>query len=89
MVAAGVPDASDVQRRLQYVKVLREVTSGDTLGPPETHPSNPAMRRFELSGKHFAATLIDRMIDARLLDRDAERGVVTTAEGRRYFNRYR
>ena len=85
----GIPNASDVHRQQQYVKVLREVTSGDSLGPAEEHGSNQAVRKFELSRKHFAAGLIDEMIAAKLLERDEERGVTATAEGRRLFNRLR
>lgn len=84
-----IPNDSDVHRQQEYVKVLREVTAGDTLGPPEQHRSDQAVRSFELSGKRFAVALIDRMIAASLLDRDGERGVVETDEGRRFFNQHR
>lgn len=65
------------------------MTAGDTLGPPENHDTSRAVRRFELSGKLFAAGLIDRMIAGRLLDPDGGRGVTITAEGEQYFNRHR
>ena len=85
----GISNESDVQRQKQYVKVLREVTSGDTLGPPENHPTSQAVRRFELSGNLFASALIDQMIAGSLLNPDGERGVIITAEGERYFTRHR
>jgi hypothetical protein len=85
----GIPSESDVHRQQQYVKVLREVTAGDTLGPPEDDSTNGAVRRFELSGNRFAAALIDRMIADNLLDTDGERGVIVTAKGERYFTQHR
>jgi len=69
--------------------VLREVTAGDTLGPPQDHDTNQTIRQFELSGKLFPVALINRMIAENLLDADEERGVIVTAEGQRFFFQYR
>jgi len=85
----AIPNDSDLRRQQQYVKVLREVTSGDSLGPPETSPANQAVRKFAMSGRFFPVALIDQMIAGHLLDPDRERGVIATAEGRRFFNRLR
>jgi hypothetical protein len=85
----NVPSESELLRRQQYVKVLREVTAGDTLGPPQDHDKGETIRKFELSGKHFPVALIDQMIAENLLDADEERGVIVAAEGKRFFNQHR
>ena len=84
-----IPIESDLRQQQQYVKVLREVVAGDTLGPPENHPTSQIGRRFQMSGNLFPGALIDRMIAAKLLDSDGERGVIATAEGQRFFTRHR
>lgn len=84
-----MPNESDLNRRQQYVKVLRDVTSGDTLGPPQDHDTNQTGRKFELSGNLYPVPLIDRMIAENLLDADEERGVIIAPEGQRFFNQYR
>ena len=85
----GISNESDLHRQQQYVKVLREVTAGDTLGPPENDDTNQAVRRFEMSGHLFSVALVDRMIAAGLLDSDGGRSVIITAEGQRFFTRHR
>jgi len=82
-------ESDDVIWQQRYVKVLRELTAGDTLGPPEDHGEARNMRKFELSGNLYPAALIDRMIAEKLLRVDDERGVAMTAEGPRFFNRHR
>ncbi len=84
-----MPTESDLNRRQQYVKVLRDVTSGDTLGPPQDHDTNQTGRKFELSGNLYPVPLINRMIAENLLDADEERGVIIAPEGQRFFNQYR
>lgn len=82
-------NTADREREQQYVRVLREVTAGDSLGPLEETPEGPALRRFELSGIAFPAALVERMIAERMLAADGERGVVITAQGQRFFTRHR
>jgi len=84
-----MPNESDLHRQQQYVKVLREVTAGDTLGPPQDDYRGQTIRKFELSGNLYPVALINRMIAENLLDADEERGVIITAEGQRFFNQYR
>ncbi len=84
-----MPNESDLHRQQQYVKVLREVTAGDTLGPPQDDHTGQAIRRFELSGNLYPVALIDRMIAENLLDVDEERGVIMAAKGERFFHQYR
>lgn len=85
----NMPDESDVYRQQQYVKVLREVTAGDTLGPAYDDDTHRSIRKFELSGNPFPVKLIDRMIAERLLVSNGDRGVVIAAAGERFFFRYR
>ena len=84
-----MPNESDLHRQQQYVKVLREVTAGDTLGPPQDHYTNQTSRKFELSGNFYPVALINQMIAENLLDADEERGVVMAAEGHRFYNQHR
>ena len=84
-----MPNESDLHRQQQYVKVLREVTAGDTLGPPQDGDSGTTIRKFELSGNLYPVALINRMIAENLLDADEERGVIMAAEGQRFFYQYR
>lgn len=84
-----MPNESDLHRQQQYVKVLRDVTAGDTLGPPQDDDTNPTSRKFELSRNLYPVPLINRMIAENLLEADEERGVIVTAEGQRFFNKYR
>ena len=86
---ANMPNESDLYRQQQYPKVLRDVTAGDTLGPPEDHQTSQTIRKCELSGNIYPAALIDRMIAENLLDVDEERGVAITARGQRFFDKYR
>jgi len=84
-----MPNESDLHRQQQYVKVLREVTAGDTLGPPQDDYTGQTIRKFELSGNLYPVALINRMIAENLLDVDEERGVIMAAEGQRFFHQYR
>ena len=84
-----MPNESDLRRQQQYVKVLREVTAGDTLGPPQDDCMGRTTRRFELSGNLYPVALINRMIADNLLDVDEKRGVIMAAEGQRFFYQYR
>ena len=69
--------------------MLREVTAGDTLGPPQDDYTDQTIRKFELSGNLYPVELINRMIAENLLDVDEERGVIMTAQGQRFFYQYR
>jgi len=84
-----MPDESDLYRQQQYVKVLREVTAGDTLGPPQDDDNHHSIRKFELSGNLFPVELIDRMIAESLLVSNEDRGVIMAAAGERFFFRHR
>ena len=84
-----MPNESDLLWQRHCVKVLREVTAGDTLGPPAVHDTAQNMRKFELSGNHYSGALIDRMIAEKLLRVDDERGVAMVAKGARFLFRYR
>ena len=84
-----MPNEPDLHRQQQYVKVLREVTAGDTLGPPQDDDTNQTVRKFELSGHVFPVTLIDQMVAEHLLDRNEDRGVVMVAKGEQFFFRHR
>ena len=84
-----MPNEFDLHRQQQYIKVLREVTAGDTLGPPQDDYTGQTTRRFELSGNLYPVALINGMIAENLLDVDEERGVIMAAEGQRFFYQYR
>lgn len=84
-----MPNESDLFWRRQCVEVLREVTAGDTLGPPQDQDTAQKLRKFELSGNLYPEALIDRMIAEKLLRADDERGVAMAAAGSRFFYRYR
>ena len=84
-----MPSESELYFQQQYVKVLREVTSGDNLGPSTDDDATPATRKFEMSRKAFPAALIDQMIAEKLLAPNRERGVVVGPRGERYFSRNR
>jgi len=84
-----MPSESELYRQQQYVKVLREVTAGDNLGPSTDDDSAPATRQFEMSRKAFPAALIDQMIAEKLLAPNGERGVVVGPKGERFFTRNR
>lgn len=84
-----MPDKSNLYRQQQYVKVLREVTAGDTLGPPHDDDTHQNIRKFELSGNLFPVKLIDRMIAERLLVSNDDRGVIMAAAGERFFFQHR
>ena len=84
-----MPNEPNLHRQQQYVKVLREVTAGDTLGPPQDDDTNQTVRKFELSGHVFPVALIDRMVAEHLLDRNEDRGVVMVAKGEQFFFRHR
>ena len=84
-----MPNESDRLWQLQYVKVLREVTAGDTLGPAQDHDVAQPMRKFELSGNLYPAALLDRMIAEKLLVVDDERGVIMASAGSSFLYRYR
>lgn len=88
-MSANVSSKSEIHWQQQCVKVLREVTAGDTLGPPQDQGAARPMRKFELSGNLDPAALIDRMIAEKLLDLDDERGVAMAASGVRFLYRYR